>query len=55
MVLQPGLCLNVNGWVMSDDERMGVWLGDTAVLTADGLRPLTRYPVSDLERIVLAV
>ena len=26
--LRPGYCLNVAGWVVDDDERMGVWIGD---------------------------
>lgn len=52
--LQPGMCLNVGGWIITQDERAGVWVGDTAVVTEDGLRSFQRYPVDDLEYATLA-
>ena len=39
--LQPGFCLNVCGWVVDQDERSGVWIGDTVALTSDGGRLAT--------------
>lgn len=51
--LQPGNCLNVAGWVVSKDERMGVWVGDTVVLTESGVRRLHSSPVDRLEANVL--
>ena len=51
--LKAGYCLNVAGWVVDRDERMGVWVGDTVVLTESGLCRLHRSPVADLEANVL--
>jgi hypothetical protein len=51
--LQPGYCLNVAGWVVSKDERMGAWTGDTVVLTETGVRRLHRSPVDHLDANVL--
>jgi Xaa-Pro aminopeptidase len=51
--LKPGYCLNVAGWVVSDDERMGVWTGDTVAVTETGVRRLHRSPVDQLEANVL--
>jgi Xaa-Pro aminopeptidase len=51
--LQPGYCLNVAGWVVSKDERMGVWTGDTVVLTETGVRRLHRSRIDHLDSNVL--
>lgn len=47
--LQPGYCLNVAGWIVSEDERMGVWVGDTVAVTDTGVRRLHTSPIDDLE------
>ncbi len=52
--LKPGYCLNVAGWVVDQDERMGVWIGDTVVLTDSGVRRLHRSPVDQLADNILA-
>lgn len=52
--LQPGYCLNVAGWVVSEDERMGVWVGDTVTLTDSGIRRLHRSPIDQLADNILA-
>jgi len=46
--LRPGYCLNVAGWIVSDDETRGVWTGDTVVVTEDGVRRLHASPVDQL-------
>jgi len=51
--LQPGYCLNVSGWVVSDDERMGVWIGDTVVLTETGVHRFHRSPIDQLDANIL--
>jgi Xaa-Pro aminopeptidase len=53
MELKPGHCLNVAGWIVDPDAKMGVWLGDTAVMADDGLRPLHAYRVADLDYVVV--
>ena len=53
MELRPGQCLNVAGWVLDQDRRYGVWLGDTAVVTEHGLESLHAYPVAALDHILL--
>jgi Xaa-Pro aminopeptidase len=52
--LRPNYCLNVAGWIVSEDERMGVWVGDTVAVTEDGVRKLHRSPVDDLQANILA-
>ena len=52
--LRPNYCLNVAGWIVSEDERMGVWVGDTVAVTDDGVRRLHRSPVDQLEANILA-
>ena len=52
--LKPGYCLNVAGWVVSKDERMGVWVGDTVALTDSGVRRLHRSPIDQLASNILA-
>ena len=52
--LKPGYCLNVAGWVVSKDERMGVWVGDTVTLTDSGIRRLHRSPIDQLAGNILA-
>lgn len=52
--LKPGYCLNVAGWVVSNDERMGVWVGDTVVLTESGVRRFHRSPIDQLADNILA-
>jgi Xaa-Pro aminopeptidase len=52
-VLRPGFCLNVSGWVASQDERMGVWVGDTVTLTDHGVRRFHRSPIDDLQANIL--
>lgn len=51
--LQPGYCLNVAGWIVDKDERMGVWTGDTVIVTENGVRRLHRSPIDDLAQNVL--
>jgi hypothetical protein len=51
--LQPGFCLNVCGWVVSQDERMGVWIGDTVTLTDDSVRSFHRSPIDQIEENIL--
>jgi Xaa-Pro aminopeptidase len=51
--LRPGHCMTVCGWIVSEDERMGVWIGDTIIVTEDGARRLHRSPVDDLEANIL--
>ncbi len=51
--LRPGYCLNVAGWVVDDDERMGVWIGDTVILTDTGLHKLHRSPIDQLAPNIL--
>jgi ectoine hydrolase len=51
--LRPGFCLNVCGWVASQDGRMGVWVGDTVTLTDKGVRRFHRSPVDQLEANIL--
>jgi Xaa-Pro aminopeptidase len=51
--LRPGYCLNVCGWIVSEDESMGVWTGDTVAVTDDGARRLHRAPVDQLEANIL--
>ena len=51
--LQPGFCLNVCGWVVDQDERSGVWIGDTVALTSDGVQRLHRSPIDELEANIL--
>ncbi|MCC7485118.1 MAG: aminopeptidase P family protein [Burkholderiales bacterium] len=51
--LRPGYCLNVAGWVVSNDERKGVWVGDTVILTDQGARRLHRSPVDQLAANIL--
>ena len=46
--MKAGLCLNVAGWIVDKDERMGVWVGDTIALTDTGVRRLHRSPIADL-------
>ena len=52
--LKPGYCLNVAGWVVSKDERMGVWVGDTVTLTDNGVRRFHRSPIDQLAANILA-
>jgi len=42
--LKAGYCLNVAGWVVDQDERMGVWVGDTVTVTESGVRSFHRSP-----------
>lgn len=44
-----------NDWwpKFSKDERMGVWVGDTVMLTESGVRRLHSSPVDRLEADVL--
>ena len=51
--LQPGFCLNVCGWVVDQDERSGVWIGDTVALASDGVQRLHRSPIDELEANIL--
>ena len=51
--LRPGYCLNVGGWIVSEDESKGVWVGDTVVLTESGVERLHRSPVDELEANIL--
>lgn len=51
--LQPGFCLNVAGWVVSEDQKKGVWVGDTVTITDTGVRRLHRSPVDELEANIL--
>jgi Xaa-Pro aminopeptidase len=51
--LKAGYCLNVAGWVVSNDERMGVWTGDTVTVTESGVRRLHCSPVDQLEANIL--
>jgi hypothetical protein len=51
--LKTGYCLNVAGWVVSNDERMGVWTGDTVAVTKSGVRRLHRSPADQLEANIL--
>jgi Xaa-Pro aminopeptidase len=53
MQLRPGQCLNVGGWIVSGDERMGVWVGDTVAVTEDGVRRLHRAPIDQLPDNIL--
>lgn len=50
---RPGFCLSVVGWVTSPDLRMGVWVGDTSIVTEDGIRNIQRYPVDDLDYLTV--
>jgi Xaa-Pro aminopeptidase len=51
--LRPNYCLNVAGWIVSEDERMGVWVGDTVTVTEEGVRKLHRSPIDRLEANIL--
>ncbi|MFQ5879949.1 MAG: M24 family metallopeptidase [Dehalococcoidia bacterium] len=51
---RPGLCLSIVGWVTSPDQRMGVWIGDTSIVTEDGIRNLHRYPTDQLDYVTIA-
>ena len=53
LALQPGNCLNVAGWVVNQDETMGVWVGDTVLVTETGMRRFHRSPVDQLEANIL--
>lgn len=51
--LLPNYCLNVAGWIVSEDERMGVWVGDTVAVTDEGVHRLHGSPVDQLEANIL--
>lgn len=51
--LRPGYCLNVAGWIVSEDGSRGVWTGDTVTVTDTGLHRLHRSPVDQLEENIL--
>ena len=51
--MQPGFCLNVAGWVASEDHKRGVWVGDTVTITDTGVRRLHKSPVDELEANIL--
>jgi len=51
--LRPNYCLNVAGWIVSEDERMGVWIGDTVAVTEDGVHKLHKSPIDRLEANIL--
>ncbi|HSQ02622.1 MAG TPA: M24 family metallopeptidase, partial [Burkholderiales bacterium] len=51
--LKPGYGLNVAGWVVDQDERMGVWIGDTVMVTENGVRRLHRSPIDELAANIL--
>ena len=51
--MQPGFCLNVAGWVASEDQKRGVWVGDTVTITDTGVRRLHKSPVDELEANIL--
>ncbi len=52
--LRPGYGLNVAGWVVSKDERMGVWIGHTVAVTDSGVQRLHRSPIDQLADNILA-
>jgi len=53
MPLTPGICFSVVGWVRTRDRTSAVWLGDTAIMTDDGLSSLHHYPIDDIAHATL--
>jgi hypothetical protein len=51
--LSPGICFSVVGWIRTRDRSAGVWVGDTSIMTDNGLRNLHEYPVDDLSHATL--
>ena len=51
--LQPGYCLNVGGWVTSEDQMRGVWVGDTVAITDSGVRRFHTSTVDNLDANIL--
>ncbi|MDA0786133.1 MAG: M24 family metallopeptidase [Proteobacteria bacterium] len=50
-VFQKNTCVSVTGWPVTDDEKMGVWLGDICLVTDDGAENLHKYPIRELNVI----
>lgn len=51
--LSPGLCFSVVGWMRTPDHSAGVWIGDTSIMTNQGLRNLHAYPIDDMSYATL--
>ncbi|MEE9275543.1 MAG: M24 family metallopeptidase [bacterium] len=43
-----GQCMSVASWPIADPDRCGLWLGDCALVTADGLENLQAYPLEEI-------
>lgn len=54
MELRTGQCLAVVSYVVNpDNEHMGIWLGDTAVVSDTGLRSLHTYRLTDIDYVTV--
>jgi len=47
-VFAKNQCMNVIGWPVTEDESGGVWIGDTSVITDDGIENLQNYPMDEI-------
>ncbi|MDP6366924.1 MAG: M24 family metallopeptidase [Nitrospinota bacterium] len=47
-VFEKNQCMNVIGWPTTEDEKSGIWIGDTSVITVDGIENLHQYPLDEI-------
>jgi Xaa-Pro aminopeptidase len=41
-------CVNVLAWPVNEEETAGIWIGDTSVITAEGIENLHKYPLAEM-------
>ncbi len=47
-VFEKNQCMNVIGWPVTEDEKAGIWIGDTSVITDGGIENLHKYPLDEI-------
>ncbi len=47
-VFAKNQCVNVVGWPANEEETKGIWIGDTSVITEDGIENLHKYPITEI-------
>ena len=47
-IFEQNQCVNVLAWPVDEKETKGIWIGDTSVITEDGIENLHRYPLAEI-------
>ena len=50
-IFKQNQCLNVLSWPTDKEEKKGIWIGDTSLVTQKGIENLHKYPLSELHII----